>query len=356
MQYRLSTIYLIFFMVAATLALGSPSLAEIGPGGVWGLVVGCGWIIAVILLSALCLNRAKNSGVGFTYALIIIFLGIICPGLLPLYSHTGESFWISTCINRLQNIGSQLRSYHDANKHFPLAYTCDKNGKPLFSWRVQGSWDMKYLKNASLYDALKQDEPWNSPHNIKILSQVSLDEYKCNKDHYDGKDMTSYVAVIGPYTAWRADGPVKLSDLPDGGAHTVMVVEVVNSGVHWAEPRDLTVEEALEHMKTGQGLRISTPHPSNINVLFADGTVRSLPSKMPISLWKRLLAGEVKDLDRIEKNIDDSAPDMVDLYVALPDSAPGKWTIILGITVWLFSVVLLFRRAIKSRRKPEAAT
>jgi prepilin-type processing-associated H-X9-DG protein len=159
---------------------------------------------------------------------------------------------------------------------------------------------------------------------------------------------TNYIAIIGPGTAWRDDGPVKFSDLPDNGSHTVMAVEVVNSGVHWAEPRDLTVDEALEGLKTGKGLRISSAHPGRINILFADVSVKILPSKMPISVWRELLAGEIKDLDNIEKMIDPSAPDMVDVSIHL--SAPDQWKIILGAIVWLLSVVLLFRRAIKSRR------
>ena len=147
---------------------------------------------------------------------------------------------------------------------------------------------------------------------------------------------------------------MKLSDLPDGGSHTVMVIEVVNSGVHWAEPRDLTVEEAIEGLKTGKGLRISTAHPSVISVLFADGAVRQLPAKMPISLWKKLLAGEILDLDNIEDQIDPTALDMVNVSIGPIDRSPGKWTvilIILGVFVWSLSVLLLFRRAIKSRPK-----
>ena len=120
-----------------------------------------------------------------------------------------------------------------------------------------------------------------------------------------------------------------------------MAVEVVNSGVHWAEPRDLTVDEALEGLKTGKGLRISSAHPDCINILFADGSVRTLPSKMPISVWKKLLAGEITDVENIENMIDPSAPDMVDVSV-LP-SEPGKRLIILSIIVWLLSVALLFR-------------
>ncbi len=207
----------------------------------------------------------------------------------------------------------------------------------------------------SLYDSLKKDESWNSPYNVKLLGQHSIPEYKCPCESLDTKDYTTnYMAVIGPGTGWREDGPVRLPDLPDGGKRTVMVVEVVNSGVHWAEPRDLSVDEALEGLKTGRGLRISSAHPGGICVLFADGAYHILPSKMPISLWRKILAGEIKDLDNIEEKIDPSAVDMVDVSVLPPQ--PGKWVIIFSIIVWLLSVVLLFRRAIKSRRKPEMAT
>jgi hypothetical protein len=70
---------------------------------------------------------------------------------------------------------------------------------------------------------------------------------------------------------------------------------------------------------------------------------------MPISLWEKILAGEVKDLDNIEEMIDPSAPDMVDVSTY---SGPGYWLVFLGLLVWLLSVVLLFRWAIKSRQKP----
>jgi SMC interacting uncharacterized protein involved in chromosome segregation len=32
---------------------------------------------------------------------------------------------------------------------------------------------------------------------------------------------------------------------------------------------------------------------------------------------------------------------------------PKPWPIILGVVVWLISIVLLFHRAVKSRKKPE---
>ncbi|MGA2799540.1 MAG: DUF1559 domain-containing protein [Thermoguttaceae bacterium] len=299
-----------------------------------------------MLLTALCLNRSEKLRSGVEYAFFLFFFGIICSWLLLANSSAREAARNAGCIHKLKAFGFALQCYHDANKHFPLVNICDKNGKPLFSWRVQILPMMEY---GSIYGSLKIDEPWNSPHNAKVLSQVLL-EYQCPSAHREKNDcFTNYIAIIGAGTAWREDGPVKLSDLPDRGSHTIMAVEVVNSGVHWAEPRDLTVEEALEGLKTGKGLRISTAHPSVINVLFANDMFQSLPTKMPISLWQKLLAGEVKDVNNIEEMIDPSAPDMVNVSV-LP-SEPGKWAIILSIIVWLLSVALLFRRAIKSRRK-----
>ncbi|MGD0517056.1 MAG: DUF1559 domain-containing protein [Thermoguttaceae bacterium] len=270
---------------------------------------------------------------------------------MPAISPAREAARRAQCISNLKIIGLALHNYHDAYKHFPSPNTCDKDGKPLYSWRVEV---LPMLEYGGIYDSLNKDEPWNSPHNAKILNHI-LPNLDCPNDNKKNISSTSYVAIIGPGTAWRENGPVKLSDLPSGSSHTIMCVEVADSGVHWAEPRDLTVDEALEGLKTGKGLRISTAHPSVVNVLCADCAVHCLPAKMPISLWKIILAGEIKDFDNIENMIDPSAPDMVDVSVYATPYEPGKWLIILSAIIWLLSVVLLFRRAIKSRRKPEAA-
>ena len=342
MQFRLSTLFLVFFMVAASLALFCQSEYY----GFWLIAL---WLDVVIFFAAICINRSVRLKSGVIQVAAIFFIGLICTGLLlPLYEHASPALCRVVCMNNLKQIGLALHNYQDVNKHFPTINTCDKDGKPLFSWRVE---ILPMMEHSNLYDSLKKDEPWNSPFNANLLSQSRLPEYIClsSYDHRNEKDFsTNYIAIIGPGTAWREDGLVKLSDLPDGGSHTVMLVEVANSGVHWAEPRDLTVDEALEGLQTGKGLRISAAHPFSINVLFADGTVHSLPAKMPISLWRKLLAGEITDFDNIEDKIDKFAPDMVNVSIYTESEA---WPFILSLVVWLFSVVLLFRRAVKSRRK-----
>jgi prepilin-type processing-associated H-X9-DG protein len=91
-------------------------------------------------------------------------------------------------------------------------------------------------------------------------------------------------------------------------------------------------------MRVGKGVRIPNDHHINqINVLFADGIVQSLPTGIPVKIWAKIFAGEMKNFEDL---------------VHIPILTSKEWTIILAIIIWLFSVVLLFHRAVKSRRKP----
>ncbi|MBN2579807.1 MAG: DUF1559 domain-containing protein [Pirellulales bacterium] len=318
--------------------------ASLAAFGAWGI-----WTAAVLLLAAFFLNRAVRLWVGILEVLAVIFLGIICPGLLlPALEGERTGDGGPSCPNNLKQIGISLYAYHEKYHHFPEAITRDANGKPLLSWRAQILPMMEY---GPLYDRLRHDEPWNSTHNAKICGPVPIPTFQC-PDAYRGTNdcTTNYLAVIGPGTAWRKEGPVKSSDLPDDNSRTVMVVETVNSGVHWAEPYDLTVEEALARLKSdlkGEPLtmdknnpepRISSNHSGKINVLFADGRILTFPKKMPLSLWEKLLAGNVKDVGALSDQYFPKSPE------------PSHWSYLLSLLVWLLSVVLLFRRAMISRR------
>jgi prepilin-type processing-associated H-X9-DG protein len=338
LQYRLSTLFLIFFVVAATLALF----------GAWGI-----WIAGVLFLAALCLNRAKRLMDGVVYSLLVVFIGIVCPGLmLPAVSSAREAARCANCNGNMKQLGLGLLNFEASRKHFPSVHACDKDGKPLFSWLVA---ILPHLEYDLIYNKLKKDEPWDSPQNTKVLSRLRIEEFVCPSVNREDNDTSSnYVAIIGPGTIWRKEGTVKLSDLQNGSSHTIAVVETADSGKHWAEPFALTVDEVLENMRTGKGVRISSCHPGGVNVVFADSSVHTFPTKMPLSIWRQLLSGEFNRFDELEPQIDPNAPDMVDVYVGTP--GPKPWAIILGVIVWLVSIVLLFHRAVKSRKKPETAS
>ncbi|MGD0382674.1 MAG: DUF1559 domain-containing protein [Thermoguttaceae bacterium] len=135
----------------------SASLALFGAVGTY--------IAIVLLIAALCLNRAKFLRYGIIWTVLIIFIGIIC--LLPASSHESELSRRAQCLGHLKQIGLALHNYHDANKHFPSANTCNKDGKHLFSWRME---ILPMIEYGSLYNSLNKDETWNSSHNAKLLT------------------------------------------------------------------------------------------------------------------------------------------------------------------------------------------
>ena len=71
--------------------------------------------------------------------------------------------------NNLKQIGVALHNYHGVYKTLPPpAKTAD--GKPLLSWRVL---ILPFLEDDdNLYAQFKLDEPWDSPHNIKLLTKM----------------------------------------------------------------------------------------------------------------------------------------------------------------------------------------
>ena len=62
--------------------------------------------------------------------------------------------------NNLKQIGLAMHNFHDSYGGFPAAYSTDKNGKPLLSWRVH---ILPFVEGQALYRQFKLDEPWDSP-------------------------------------------------------------------------------------------------------------------------------------------------------------------------------------------------
>jgi hypothetical protein len=119
------------------------------------------------------------------------------------------------------------------------------------------------------------DEPWDSPHNRR-LADDHVTAFTCPSADRDDDSCTNYVAVLGPNTAWQNDRALKLSDVADGAEDTILLVELNESDIHWAEPRDLTLEQATQGVNFEPGRSISSQHLGEAHVLLGDGSVLSL--------------------------------------------------------------------------------
>ena len=189
----------------------------------------------------------------------------------------------SQCTNNLKSILIALHNYHDMYGCFPPAYVADEKGRPMHSWRVL---ILPFVEEQALYAQYRFDEPWNGPNNSKLAGARVL-AYQCPEQGAGGTSaMTSYVAVVGPGTAWPGATSARLTDIRDGTADTLLVVEMADSGIHWMQPRDMDAATMATAVNSKSGTGISSHHRDpgwrgqrlGANVGFADGHVRFLPT------------------------------------------------------------------------------
>jgi prepilin-type processing-associated H-X9-DG protein len=196
----------------------------------------------------------------------------------------------SQCINNEKQIGLAVHNYHARYNAFPPAYTRDKDGKPLLSWRVL---ILPYLEQNDLYTDFHLDEPWDSAHNRALIAKMPH-TYRCPNERADlaREGKTRYLAPRGAGTIFRGAEPVRIRDVADGTSNTIMVADAGDeNAVVWTKPDDWEVEPVLNV----EGV-FKSHEPGGSNVLFADGSVHFLSEKVKPSTLRALFTrsgGEV---------------------------------------------------------------
>ena len=140
--------------------------------------------------------------------------------------------------NNLKQMVLAMHNYQDAvpEKSLPPSALADRQGRPLLSWRVL---ILPYLEQETLYKKFHLDEPWDSPHNLRLLRQMpkvyaSPSFYKTAKPYH-----TPYQVFVGKGTAFEGKSGLRLADdFPDGTSNTILIVEAAEA-VPWTKPADL---------------------------------------------------------------------------------------------------------------------
>jgi uncharacterized protein (TIGR03067 family) len=143
-------------------------------------------------------------------------------------------------IKNLQKIGLAMHSFHDVHHHFPPTALYG-NGKPLLSWRVV---ILPFLGEEELYKEFKLEEPWDSPHNRKLLAKIpKVYAFPIEALQKDGR--TLYRALAG------------------------MVAEA-GEPVPWTQPEELVYEPGKPLPK------LARIFPDRFHVLMRDGSVHAV--------------------------------------------------------------------------------
>jgi hypothetical protein len=160
---------------------------------------------------------------------------LVLPALQP------ESRRRHPCLTNLRSLSLAILNYEVAKGHFPPAYVADEQGRPMHSWRVL---ILPYLDDPiarEIYDQYRFDEPWNGPNNRRLANRMPA-VFRCPEEASENPLTTSYVAVVGNDTMWPMSQGRHVRDVKDGTSHTILLVEQAASGIHWMEPRDVSIE------------------------------------------------------------------------------------------------------------------
>jgi prepilin-type processing-associated H-X9-DG protein len=129
------------------------------------------------------------------------------------------------------------------------------------------------LDRPKLFGQIRLEEPWDSAHNRAVFDLHGRpDVYACPADD-DGMHPTetNYVMIVGQETISSGADGVRSCDIEDGLHNTLMIAETTDSGIHWAEPRDLHANAISYRINDAAEKGIRSRHPNGANVLCCDG-------------------------------------------------------------------------------------
>jgi RNA polymerase sigma factor (sigma-70 family) len=254
--------------------------------------------------------------------------------------------------NNLKQIGLALHNHHDTYKYLPGPAIYSKDGKALLSWRVA---ILPWIEQDALYRQFKLDEPWDSPHNLKLLDQMPA-IYALPGDPAGKQGMTHYQAFAGKDTGFEPRKKLRLNDFVDGTSNTIIVVEA-SSPVPWTKPEDLpyVADQALP--------RLGVPAGNDFNALFGDGSVRLLSGKANEKMLRRAITrndGEVVDVEQLSAPAAGTGPGgKVDLEQLVKENRKLKDLVTIAqqaIATLEEEVAILKRRLVDEQSKKETKT
>jgi hypothetical protein len=251
-------------------------------------------------------GRLRGSGMAVagiasgTLATVAIMPAVLLGMVFPVI---GEAKRQIQSMTNLKAIASAMHNYHDEHGRFPPVVVFSREGIPLHSWRVLL---LPFLGQMKLYQQFRLDEPWDSPTNTPLLSQMPR-EYAPPGGGLSERFATHYMVFDGPgavfqtgerpkwfddelnrartpgmqvYPQRPGEQPIydfskraSIASITDGPANTILLVEA-DDMVPWTKPQDasFTIHQPLP--------KLGGHYHGDFAVVLADGSVRIITKRV----------------------------------------------------------------------------
>ncbi len=237
---------------------------------------------------------APGSPRAFTLIELLVALAVIAllvGLLLPAVQRVREAASGVRCKNNLKQIGLAAHNYHATYGTFPPGGV--EWRPPGNASRRQLAWSafiLPFLEQEVLFRRLDLGTPFDSPQNAPAAATV-LPVYLCPSSlrpgpTVEGRGACDYGGIYGeritspnqpPKGAMVYDQAFRAADITDGTSNTLMIGE----DTHWPEGQWINGANLFD-----QAFAINqappfendlrSDHPGGVNVLFCDGSARSL--------------------------------------------------------------------------------
>jgi hypothetical protein len=199
----------------------------------------------------------------------ICSLTVVVMLLFPPVARVREASPRTTIKRKLSELAIAMHRY--AGEHqdrLPPAAVWGREGQPLLSWRVML---LPYIEHEDLYLQFRLDEPWDSQHNLVLLSRMPKEYAPPEGMNRQTEPFTTFFQVfVGEGTAFERKNGLKIGE---DIFNTILVAEA-GQPVPWTRPEDLGYEPDRPLPPLGGILANLKPPNQGWCAAFGDGTVR----------------------------------------------------------------------------------
>lgn len=187
-------------------------------------------------------------------------------------------------MTNFKQLGLAFHNYAAATGTFTAAAHYGQGDKPLLSWRVLL---LPYLGENELYQQFKLDEPWDSPHNKKLLSKMPA-VYRVPAQKGKEEESTYYQVFTGKGTPFNGKKGMAIDAFKDGISSTILTIEA-NKAVPWTKPADLEFDADKPLPKLGGSFK------DGYCCGLGDGSARFIPRDTSDAVLRPYITPAAKD-------------------------------------------------------------